>query len=114
MIGRVRVISNGQVVGSLPSHNGRGYTGADCANYQSPKGALWGLRYVCYWVDEAGNPLAAGATAGFQAPTFLLEYMLEADGFDAAALSVIEGWQGVDGARPKTSTFDLSLIARSS
>jgi hypothetical protein len=89
---RVRVIKDGRVIGTLPSHNGEGYSGASMAVYSiAAAGKMLSLDYTCYWLDAADAPTGP-CMYGVAGPAFRMEMFLDASPFTVADLAEIEGW----------------------
>jgi hypothetical protein len=90
---RVRVIQDGKVIGSLPSHDDGGYTGSSFAVYSSNCGpSTISMVYQFRWLDEDGRPAQPNDQIG-PAPSFMMEVFLVSDGLTLDELSAIEGWE---------------------
>jgi hypothetical protein len=108
---RVRVIQEGKVIGSLPSHNDGGYTGAAYASFSCPPGAMISMAYQWWWLDEDGRPAKPSDTSA--GPSYTMEMFLVANGVLLDELSAIEGWVPERGVQLDPFAM-IGALARSS
>jgi hypothetical protein len=96
---RLRVMCDGQVVGSIDRDHG--YTGCAAAAFHLADGTVVAFNYVCHQIDEERNPACRVTCDGFWADAgyWVLEYFLDVPRDRLDRVHELPGWRAERPAR---------------